>query len=120
MRFIDWLDQELRERGWNDHQLAQRAGLSHSVISKARRGVLPRWEACAAIAGALNLPADLVFRYAGLLPPLPDEEASLVELRALLARLSPRDRQELVQIARLKAKLYEERQRRHARSEMEG
>lgn len=119
MRFIDWLDRELSERGWNDHQLAQRAGISHSVISKARRGVMPRWEACAAIAGALNLPADLVFRQAGLLPLLPEDESLLAELRALLSQLTPRDRLELVQIARLKVQLYEARQMRRARREAE-
>jgi transcriptional regulator with XRE-family HTH domain len=110
MSFVDWLDRELAERGWNDHQLAGRAGISHSVISKARRGTAPRWDACAAIAGALNIPADLVFRQAGLLPPLPDEETALVELRLLLPQLSPRDRLELVQIARLKIHLHAERQ----------
>jgi transcriptional regulator with XRE-family HTH domain len=62
MSFIEWLDRELAERGWNDHQLAYHAGISHSVISKARRGTAPRWDACAAIAGALNIPADLVCR----------------------------------------------------------
>ena len=114
MSFIDWLDRELSERGWNDHQLARRAGISHSVISKARRGTMPKWEACAAIARALNIPADLVFRQAGLLPALPDEESALVELRALIAQLTPRDRFELVQIARLKAHLYADRQKRRA------
>jgi transcriptional regulator with XRE-family HTH domain len=114
MSFIDWLERELSERGWNDHQLAQRAGISHSVISKARRGTMPKWEACAAIAGALNIPAELVFRRAGLLSALPDEESALVELRALIPQLTSRDRLELVQIARLKARLYEERQKQRA------
>jgi transcriptional regulator with XRE-family HTH domain len=115
--FIDWLDRELAERGWNDYQLAHRAGLSHSVISKARRGHTPRWEACAAIAGALRLPAELVFRRAGLLPPLPEDESALAELRALIPQLTPRDRQELVQIARLKLRLAEARRRHQEKSE---
>jgi transcriptional regulator with XRE-family HTH domain len=114
MSLIDWLDRELAERGWNDHQLAQHAGISHSVISKARRGTMPRWDACAAIAAALNVPADLIFRQAGLLPPMPEEEAALLELRLLLPQLSPRDRLELVQIARLKIHLHTERQARRA------
>lgn len=109
-RFIEWLDSELAERGWNDHQLANRAGISHSVISKARRGTMPRWDACASIAGALNVPADLVFRKAGLLPPLADEEAVLIELRYLISQLSTRDRYELMQIARLKIQRQAERQ----------
>jgi transcriptional regulator with XRE-family HTH domain len=112
MNFVDWLDRELSLRGWNDHQLAQRAGISHSVMSKARRGTMPKWEACAAIAAALNLPAEVVFRQAGLLPELGEEKSALLELRLLLPQLSPRDRLELVQIARLKMRLNEERQKR--------
>lgn len=112
MNFIDWLDRELSERGWNDHQLAQRAGISHSVISKARRGAMPKWDACAAIAAALDLPAELVFSQASLLPAVGEEQRALLELRALLAQLTPRDRLELVQFARLKVRLSEERRRR--------
>jgi transcriptional regulator with XRE-family HTH domain len=112
--FIEWLDHELAERGWNDNQLANRAGISHSVISKARRGTMPRWDACAAIASALNIPADLVFRQAGLLPPLADEEAVLIELRFLISQLPARDRNELMQIARLKVQRHTERQAQRA------
>lgn len=101
--FIQWLDVQLRLNGWNDRQLALRAGLSHSVISKARSGILPRWEACVALAAALDVPAELVFRQAGLLPPQEAECAEVEELRLLLPRLLEEDRRELVQIARLKA-----------------
>ncbi len=101
--FIDWLDEQLRFKGWNDRQLALRAGISHSVISKARTGNLPKWEACLALAAALDVPAELVFRQAGLLPPLEGECAEAEELRLLLPRLLEDDRRELLQIARLKA-----------------
>ena len=65
--FITWLDSELSIRGWTDYKLAKTAGFNHSVISRARMGVLPRWEACAGIAKAFELPVDFVFRKAGLL-----------------------------------------------------
>ena len=102
--FIAWLDGEQARRGWNDFQVARRAGLSHSVISKARRGVLPRWQACEALAAAFGLPAELVFRQAGLLPPL-EEPPGLAEWRYLLTALPEHDRIELLQIARLKLEL---------------
>jgi transcriptional regulator with XRE-family HTH domain len=103
--FVIWLDQELLQHGWSDHQLARRAGLSHSVISKARSGTAPKWEACEALARALDLPPEIVFRKAGLLTPLPSEPADLEEWRYLLFQLPERDRYELLQIARLKLSL---------------
>ncbi len=106
--FIEWLDEQLKQLGWNDHQLARRAGISHSVVSKARTGITPKWEACVAIAAALNLPAETVFRRAGLLPEVDGACPELAELHALLPLLSEYDRRELVQIARLKIRLSRE------------
>ena len=103
--FIEWLDRELADRGWSDNQLAKKAGISHSVISKARAGFAPKWEACEAIADALQQPAEVVFRRAGLLAALPEDDISLTELRHIFALLPEKDRQELVHIARLKLKL---------------
>ena len=103
--FVVWLDTQLSERNWSDHQLARKAGISHSVISKARRGISPKWDACAAIASALDLPPEVVFREAGLLPRLPPAQGEIEEWRHLLAQLPAKDRYELLQIARLKLRL---------------
>jgi transcriptional regulator with XRE-family HTH domain len=102
--FIAWLEKELNDRNWSDNQLAKRAGISHSVISKARSGLRPKWDACEAIAGALQLPVELVFRKAGLLAPRPDDDVNLEEWNYLLSRLPQPEREELLQIARLKLK----------------
>ena len=91
--FIDWLDKMLRERGWTDYQLAKRAGISHSVISKARSGSLPKWDACEKIAGAFGVPPVMAFRKAGLLPDKDDIDESLEEANHLLGEL-PEDIQE--------------------------
>jgi transcriptional regulator with XRE-family HTH domain len=107
--FTDWLDEQLKLNDLNDHQLALRAGLSHSVISKARAGASPKWEACLALASALQVPPELVFYKAGLLPGDGVECTEMKELRMLLQRLPEDDRQELVQIARLKVKRQAER-----------
>lgn len=66
--FLAWLDKQLAENHLTDTQLANKAGISHSVISKARKGTLPKWDACLAIAKALRVPEYEVFRVAGLLP----------------------------------------------------
>ena len=67
--FILWLDEELSSRNWSDYRLAKHAGISHSVLSKARSGTLPKWDACLAIAKALGFNPVLIFEKAGLLPP---------------------------------------------------
>ena len=41
--------------------------MSHAVIYKARKGILPKYRGCAAIAKALVVPIDEVLRVAGLL-----------------------------------------------------
>lgn len=113
--FIAWLDDELAERGWNDFQLARQAGLSHSVISKARSGILPKWEACEAIALALKLPVELVFRKAGLLNSETDD-AGFEEMKHVLTLLPERDRYELLKFARLKLDIQDNRRNKTRRS----
>jgi transcriptional regulator with XRE-family HTH domain len=75
-KFISWLDQELSSRNWSDYQLAKKAGISHSVISKARSSSPPKWDACLAISKALNVSPITVFRKAGLLPASKDDTSA--------------------------------------------
>lgn len=103
--FAAWLEAELAQRRWSYNQLARRAGLSRSIISRVRAGAKPTWSACQAIAGAFDLPVEQVFRHAGILPPVSREQSEYEELRHLLAQLSAEDRQELLEIARLKLNL---------------
>lgn len=98
-RFIFWIDEHLERLGWSDRQLALRAGIAPSVISKARSGLRPiGWEACLAIANALNLPPELVLQKAGHLPPT--DQADISELAHLFQQLGPEDRQRVLDIAR--------------------
>jgi transcriptional regulator with XRE-family HTH domain len=97
--FVIWLDEILTERNWSDNELAKRAGLSHSSISKARSGILPQWEACKAIAHALGVNPILVFRKAGLLPPGPADDVRFEDWKELIPQLDPRDEAFLKQTA---------------------
>jgi transcriptional regulator with XRE-family HTH domain len=106
--FAAWLDAELAQRGWSYSQLARWAGLSHSMLSRLRAGALPSWSACRAVAEALGLPPEEVFRQAGLLPPISPSQAEYEQFRHLLAQLSAEDRQELLEIARLKIRMNSE------------
>ena len=69
MEFSDWLIQELNARDWTQADLARASGLTTAAISRlisGSRGAGP--ETCTAIANALKLPPEFVFRKAGLLP----------------------------------------------------
>ena len=109
--FLEWLNFELARRGWNDFQLSRKAGISHSAFSRARRGALPSWDVCGAIARALEVPPELVFRKAGLLPERDDEPVSFEYWRFVLEQLSDDDRDELLEIARLKLDRQAQRRR---------
>ncbi len=70
--FNDWLLSQLQEREWSQADLARASGLTTAAISKYINGRTPDETALRKIAKALNLPADLVFEKAGVLPPKPE------------------------------------------------
>jgi transcriptional regulator with XRE-family HTH domain len=76
-QFSDWLNEELKKREWTQADLARASGLTRQAISNyinERRN--PDDQAIAAIARALRLPPETVFRIAGLdksLPPILEE-----------------------------------------------
>lgn len=65
-----WLANELKERGWSNNELARRAGMSSANMSGVLAGKYRvTFDFCFAVAEALRLPPELVFRRAGLLRP---------------------------------------------------
>ena len=88
--FSDWLMAELNERQWTQAELARRCGSTKATISRIINGERQiGTDVATAIAYALNLPPDEVFRQAGLLPPQPDIDPKLAEINYLLATLPP-------------------------------
>ena len=68
--FTDWLETQLRVRGWQPAELARKANLGAGTLSRILSGTRrPGPEVCVAIAAVLGYPAEDVFRRAGLLPP---------------------------------------------------
>jgi transcriptional regulator with XRE-family HTH domain len=100
--FMGWLDMHLQRLGWTDNQLAKKAGISHSVISKARKQTQSvGWDACVGIAGALDLPPEVVLRQAGHLPTPPDRDDEAEELLHLFQQLPQDKKTDLLNIARM-------------------
>ena len=68
--FAQWLELKLYEYEMTQSQLARAAGVTRAAINgvlSGKRGPGP--DLCNAIARALKLPPEIVFREAGLLPP---------------------------------------------------
>lgn len=95
LEFTDWLQDELRRRGWEQADLVKRSGMSQSQISRIMNGMRrPGPEAMTNIARALHVPTDEAFRRAGLLPPenanlTPSDQRSFDEMVEMIAALSP-------------------------------
>lgn len=97
--FVDWLQSEMNQRGWTQADLARRSHVTQThisrIMSEMRR---PGPDALMNIAQAMHLPADEVFRRAGLLPPRGATAADLArydDMLATIASLTP-ENQKLV------------------------
>lgn len=103
--FWEWFSDRQRELNLNDSAVARLAGIAASVISKARseeQAIGP--EALEKIADALKTPRGTVYRLVGRIE---QEDALSPEQQlwlTLLADLDEFDREELIAIAKVRAK----------------
>lgn len=100
--FVRWLDEMEALKGWTDYRLSAETGLSSSVFSKARQGILPKWDALVRIADAFGISPITAFRKAGLLPAGPADKINFEDWQYLLTKLTQEEREELMQIATMK------------------
>lgn len=96
--FIEWLDNKLTEAHLTDSQLAKRADMSHSVLSKARKGILPSWNACIKIARGFRIDPIEVFRAAGLVLTPSDLDADFERLKIVYDLLPNKKRKLAVKL----------------------
>ena len=96
--FIEWLDKKLAEANLTDSGLAKKVRMSHSVISKARKGILPKYDACAKIARALRVDPVEVFQVAGLVPTPPDLDPDFERLKYVYSSLPSKQRKLAVRL----------------------
>jgi transcriptional regulator with XRE-family HTH domain len=73
--FVEWLEQQLRDRGWSHQDMADRSGtFTRSSVSMVLSGKQnPGLEFCKGVARALHMRPETVLRKAGLLPPVPGD-----------------------------------------------
>lgn len=106
MTFIDWLEQELKKRRWRQTDLAQEMGMSDSTLSHLFAGNRnPGPDLCNGIARAFGVAPEEVFRMAGLLPPLPEQDDELARrLVESFKRLPIEKRQEVLSFVEWKVR----------------
>lgn len=100
--FIEWLDELEEANKWTDYRLSVETGLSSSVFSKARQGVLPKWDALVRIATAFKVSPITAFRKAGLLPQGVDDEIKFEDWQHILSQMTPEERDEMREIGIMK------------------
>lgn len=105
--FITWLDEELAQRNWRPADLARASGIASSSLSHiyaGTRNIGP--EIATAIATALDLSPEYVFRKAGLLPEAraPDRDPSFQEILEIMRGMTADERREVVDYALFRAR----------------
>jgi transcriptional regulator with XRE-family HTH domain len=101
IEFASWLQQEMNNRGWNNSELARRAGVTRGSIGNILRGDRNIGnELCLAISKALNLPPETILRAAGLLPPERTPEEKYEELLSILDTFTEAQRKDVLRYAR--------------------
>lgn len=101
---ITWINGEIKKKGWSNNELARRAGMSSSGMSRVLTGENKiTWEFCYQVAQALKEPPEKLFRLAGLLPPAPPERDQLIqEITDILKQLTQAERKDLLEYARFR------------------
>ena len=91
--FGTWLQQEREKNNLSQSALANLAKLNRAVISKIENNASkPTPETLSAIAHALKLPPEFVFRKAGLLPAKNPVDEDTERIAYKFSKLSPRDK----------------------------
>ncbi len=109
--FSGWLEERLTRRNMTQADLARESGLTTAGISRIISGSRgPGPDACRAIAKALGLSEELVFRRAGLLSPKeeeseePEDPPSFWEWVMFYLRASKEERDQMLEMAEELAK----------------
>ena len=105
--FSEWLLREIEARGLTYSDVARQGKISHARVSQVLAGELPGKRFCLAIAKALQIPAETVFREAGLLPPVPEPDAALENALYLFRRLTVADQERILAMMRALVELSE-------------
>ncbi len=91
--FTEWLQKELDRRGWSRSEAARRGDISPSMFNKVLGDFAnPGLDFLIGVSRALGIPREEVFRRAGVLPPIIEDESEIEAFMAEWRQLSVEDR----------------------------
>ncbi len=121
MKFTEWLTLEMEKKNWNKADLARHINFTESAISLLFNGKRqPGIKMCQVIAEALELPPDLVFRQAGILPALEDEPPELAEMKYWFLQMTADEREEHLAMGRFRVQQRNKRQKKKPTTQPRG
>lgn len=107
--FAEWINEEMEKRGWTNSELARRAKISHASISQVIGGRKAGVAFCKGLARAFDIPAETIYRMAGILPTIESlDQKGIGELAEIFKHLDPDQREMVIEMAR---KFYAQRRR---------
>jgi len=103
--FIQWVNTKLSEYNWSIRELSRQTGIDASNLSKILSGKRePGLNFYLSLSKAFEEQPERIFRLAGILPELDREEITFQELLEIANRLTPDQRQTIVDFAEFLAK----------------
>ena len=102
VEFSLWLENQITVRGWRPADLAKAAELPAATVARVLNGDRNAGpEVATAIAKALSLSPEFVFRQAGLLPEIipADPDPTFEEIAEILRGMTPEERRDVVDYA---------------------
>lgn len=111
-KFLNWLNQQLDKRGWSRAELARRAKISEANLSVLyKNDTSPGIYTAEKIAQALDVPAEYVYRLAGILTDPTDIPPDITLVVDILKELPPEFTELALNNARALRDLHEAQQR---------
>lgn len=119
MTFAEAVNNALAERGMIPADLARETQMDSGAISnilKGRRSPSP--DTCKLIAKALNLPLEVVYRWAEYLPERADIDKITEEVVHLMSELDILEKTNILQYTTLRHRVYTEKQTKQSKTRL--
>ena len=101
LNFREWLQDQIKNKGWSQSEFAREADLSRSGVNMVLNGIRPPGiDFCKGTAKALNIPEENVFIIAGLLDQPKNYDPEWEEWKLMLDQLSEEENERLYAIAK--------------------
>lgn len=114
--FANWLEAQMRRRGWSAAELSRRSRLPKATVSRILNRKRAAGErAIKALARGLELPPEMVFRAAGVLPGEPKSDPLTEEGLHILHKLDGEDRVDALRYLRMRLEVSEGKRERAGR-----